>query len=37
MLHESGCQSMTVNGKVMEDNYIRFDELDDVNEITLVM
>ena len=35
--HESGCQSMTVNGKVMEDNYIRFDELDDVNEITLVM
>ena len=35
--HESGCQSMTVNGKVMEDNYIRFDELDNVNEITLVM
>ena len=35
--HESGCQSMTVNGKAMEDNYILFDELDDVNEITLVM
>ncbi len=30
---ESGFTSLTVNGKSMEDNYIPFDELNDVNEV----
>ena len=34
---ESGYKSMTLNGTVMEDNYIPFEKLSEVNEIILTM
>lgn len=34
---ESGCKSMTLNGKAMESNYIPFEELAEVNDIVLTM
>ena len=34
---QSGCKSLTLNGKLMEDNYIPASELKEENEIELVM
>ena len=35
--HESGFQSLTLNGEKLETNYIPADKLADTNDIVLVM
>ena len=34
---ESGCEKLTVNGKVLDGNYVREELLTDVTEIVLVL